>query len=636
MIKKYSKALLENLRSKEDMHLFPKYDERVQWNAIDIDLRRMTIVAGEPYINYDWPQLKAATYKQFVKDGLHEGVFYKRFMERRHALGSLLIAECAEGKGRFMEDLINGVFAICEESTWVVPQHNVNMNKAVAMDAMTPCDTAEHIDLFAAETGALMTWCLYLMEDAFNRYSINIAHRIKKELKIRIMKPYLTYSDYFWMGYTGERKFVNNWNPWINCNCMTTYLMACDDPEMRQAGVGKVLESAQFYIDLLGDEGGCNEGPVYWSVGPGKLFELMEQVTYASDNQVDLYSNYMFKNMGSYIYKLYIGYNGYVNFADAVRTDNHKDGGQIYRFGKASGDLLLQDFGQSIYQGNPPFGPSDNVYRVYQTLHALFLHDELMAKKIAMPYCQSGFINDVEIAVGRHEADSLRGLYFAAKGGSNGESHNHNDVGQVLVYHNAQPVLLDAGRMAYTKAYFGPERYEFWVTQSDYHNVPTVNGCSQKDGLAYKALEVTMIDEERLTGMEMFIHKAYPKEAGINSWKRSIGLYRESKEHAYITLSDAYELANSDGMTCLNYMTVRKPHVIDECQVRLEAYEDSPEILLSYTQGFKDIYIETLDLTTSPKIQSQWGDRMYRIRFVLPDGELCNERIMTVRPIVTE
>ena len=36
-------------------------------------------------------------------------------------------------------------------------------------------------------------------------------------------------------------------------------------------------------------------------------------------------------------------------------------------------------------------------------------------------------------------------LYVAMKGGSNGESHNHNDVGSFVVYANNEPLFIDPG-----------------------------------------------------------------------------------------------------------------------------------------------------------------------------------------------
>ena len=47
------------------------------------------------------------------------------YFKRRFALGSLAIAECAEDKGRFLDDIMNGIWCICEESSWSPPANNI-------------------------------------------------------------------------------------------------------------------------------------------------------------------------------------------------------------------------------------------------------------------------------------------------------------------------------------------------------------------------------------------------------------------------------------------------------------------------------------------------------------------------------
>lgn len=62
------------------------------------------------------------------------------------------------------------------------------------------------------------------------------------------------------------------------------------------------------------------------------------------------------------------------------------------------------------------------------------------------------------------------GLYVAAKGGHNGESHNHNDIGNFIVYADGEPEIIDVGNCVYTAKTFGAERYELMNTRSSNHN----------------------------------------------------------------------------------------------------------------------------------------------------------------------
>ena len=95
-----------------------------------------------------------------------------------------------------------------------------------------------------------------------------------------------------------------------------------------------------------------------------------------------------------------------------------------------------------------------------------------------------------------------RGFYLAAKGGHNAESHNHNDVGNFIVYADGRPVLIDAGVGTYTAKTFSPQRYEIWTMQSAYHNLPTINGFLQKDGRQFRAENVVI--QSRRCGRDVF------------------------------------------------------------------------------------------------------------------------------------
>ena len=86
------------------------------------------------------------------------------------------------------------------------------------------------------------------------------------------------------------------------------------------------------------------------------------------------------------------------------------------------------------------------------------------------------------MGLARTAAGTSRGLTLAIKGGHNGEHHNHNDVGSVVVAVDGVPVIVDAGRPTYTAQTFGPDRYAIWTMQSGWHNVPEIRGTAQGQG----------------------------------------------------------------------------------------------------------------------------------------------------------
>src|ERR1019366_10230059 len=74
-------------------------------------------------------------------------------------LQDLVMAECMEGKGRFADEIANGVWLICEESFWGVPAHLGQQKAGVGLP-----DVAEPIvELFAGETANLLSWTAHLV-----------------------------------------------------------------------------------------------------------------------------------------------------------------------------------------------------------------------------------------------------------------------------------------------------------------------------------------------------------------------------------------------------------------------------------------------------------------------------------------
>ena len=95
----------------------------------------------------------------------------------------------------------------------------------------------------------------------------------------------------------------------------------------------------------------------------------------------------------------------------------------------------------------------------------------------------SEYYSETEVATLRNKA----GWFLGVKGGNNGESHNHNDVGSGILFVDNCPVIIDAGVMTYRKETFSSQRYTLWCMRSDWHNTPTINGVVQSPGREFTA-----------------------------------------------------------------------------------------------------------------------------------------------------
>ena len=109
--------------------------------------------------------------------------------------------------------------------------------------------------------------------------------RIYHETNIRFFEPMLTNGDdYKWMSKTQP---VNNWNPWIMSNWISATLMVEKDPSRRAEMVYKSMDGMDRYLNSLGDDGGCDEGPSYWTAAGASVYDCLEMLSAATKNKVN-------------------------------------------------------------------------------------------------------------------------------------------------------------------------------------------------------------------------------------------------------------------------------------------------------------------------------------------------------------
>ena len=97
--------------------LYPPIHDRESWEALDEDWKRETVKLGERYLHFSYPYLSATDFLDFTRTG-NRVRYEDKLFSKRQALGALVLAECVENKGRFTDDIVNGIYAICDESAW--------------------------------------------------------------------------------------------------------------------------------------------------------------------------------------------------------------------------------------------------------------------------------------------------------------------------------------------------------------------------------------------------------------------------------------------------------------------------------------------------------------------------------------
>jgi hypothetical protein len=616
-------------------HPYPRATEREAWLQVPDDLRAAMAKRAEAVKGKDWPSLLATTELDFKRNGnrtRYEGLQFGR----RHRLIDLVLGECAAGDGRFLDDITNGVWLICEETFWGAPAHLGAQKAKVGLpDAAEPI-----VDLFAAETASTLAWVDYLLGEKLNSVSRLIAPRIRMEAKRRILDPLLERNDFTWMGLQSEREHenewidvganvvrpkrihLNNWNPWINSNWLMTSMLLEQDAERRQRAIEKSCRSLDEFLSDYSPDGGCEEGPVYWQRSPGSYFDCCRTLASAVSGAADVMTHPFVQRMGQYIADVHIAGNAYVNYGDAHMEDAPTPE-LVYRYGMAAKLPSLAAFG-AFHSAQDSLGAA-NAATIERALGAGLpslarsLPDVLCAREIRAAQKADALGRDawypaLHLMTAREKASTTDGFYLAVQAASNGRSHGHNDSGSYIIFHDGDPVIIDPGVEAYTAKTFSAERYTIWTMQSAFHNLPTIGGVMQHEG-AYATSDVRYSTDDSGARMTMNLATAYPAEAGVSQWMREVTLDRKA---GMVRVSEDFALAKSEPVE-LSFMTSRVPSDAKGVVTFHSAKAGVKDVSLKYDAAALRFSSEKIELQDEGMRRS-WGPALYRVRLTTVSG----------------
>lgn len=570
------------------------FSERADWDAVSRHMRDLVIADAETALNQPWPVIKASDYREYALNG-NRARFEALYFTRRRRLNDLALAELLEGNGRFVEAIIDGIFLLCEESGWQLPAHNAYERGGQRF----PLPDAEHpvIDLFAAETGALLATVAALLGGQLNDVTPLIVSRIEREVRDRILTPYLT-RHLWWMGNGPER--MNNWTAWITQNVLLSTFCLGTDQDLRGKIACKALASLDAFAKDYAPDGACEEGVVYYrhaALCMAGAMTILHQV--APGSMTRLWMEPKIRNMAEYIRHMHVGGHQYFNFADSAAVIEPCSSRE-YLFGKAVGSEGLARFAANDrLSSNRPHLPDE--WNLWYRVQELLVGSKITTDGLPTTAGDT-FYPGIGLFVARDERYAL-----AVKGGDNGESHNHNDVGSLTLYKDGKPFLIDVGVETYTAKTFSPQRYEIWTMQSAYHNLPTFGGVMQNDGADFAARDVNVAFDEAKARISLDLAAAYPVEAGVRAYQRTVTLDRG-------TGVEIEDLHDGDLPAVLSLMTSVQP-AIDGGTIRLKELGHI-ELEGAGVIEIDEIYID------DPRLRVSWPSRIYRLRIPFAEAHL--------------
>ena len=560
------------------------------------------ISRAEALLDKKYPVLTATDYLFRFRTGdraYYEGLYF----ERRRDLLTYVLAETYEKEGRFTDKIMDLVWMIMEESTWVIPAHlNPNPTDMTHKLPYAYEGKRDYIDLFAGATGALLAWTWYLCRDGFDKISPVINKRLLEQLHDRIIVPFTEHTDTLaWMG-NGTFRWVNNWCPWITSNVLNVCALTTTDLSLRQRVVEIALEALDKFTVIYADDAACDEGPAYWSAACGALYNACLVLFDMSGGKINAFRDPLMIKMGEFFPKAYICEGRLLNFSDAA--SNLSVGSTWgHDWGALSGSELMQNFWEFAYKpkANQFADVEYNMpYRYFRMLGApeLVYRDFKASKK--------DFFPSLDLSICRDSEDPQKGLYLSLKGHHNSASHNHLDVGNFVVFCDGLPIFIDAGVGTYTARTFNSERYTIWSMRSEYHNLPTINGIDQRPGRVYAAKNAQFDEESGKLTLDLT--NAYHADAAIESYIRSAVI-----DGGKAIVCDEL-ISKKDGSVTFNLLCNAEPENIEKGSFTLHGKTVNYDPSLTLEIDSPDCtWVETKTIPAS------WNcDKLYRVKLTAP------------------
>lgn len=434
--------------------------------------------------------------------GPYEGPYFgKRVLLTQHALAAWLGTPHAGPEAeRAINEVNDLVWAICEETTWVVPYHEKG--------------NAWMIDLYNAETASELTHVVLLLGD---RLPEEIRTRIHNEVERRVLDPYLEHaSQYFWnVGF-------NNWTGVCAGSVGEAFLILETDPERQARGLALVLgQLARFIEHGYEEDGGCLEGIGYWNYGLSHYVSFAEMLRARTDGAIDLLAQDKLKRIAQFPAVVALDKHVFASFGDS----NERSSLQPYlaarlaeRTGVESLRCQVGDWGDS---------------RLSAILRNLLWWDGTDG---GAPIIEDAFLPVSSIGK-RVGTAAGRRVVLCARAGHNYEPHNHNDVGSFVLRIGGVTYLCDPGPGLYNADYFSAKRYQNVFTNSYGHSVPRIGGALQGSSRRNRGT-MTMGDG--------VIRVTFPEAYDLPQLKDLVRTLRIEQDGA-VTLEDAYAF-DGDGL----------------------------------------------------------------------------------------
>lgn len=507
-----------------------------------------------------------------------------------------------------LQNLEDMIWTVCDEYSWCLPAH---MPLAPAADQR---DHRHAVDLFAAETAFTLAEIVDLLGD---RLAPGVVERARREVEERVLDSYLNFPRAFsWEGVT------HNWAAVCGGSIGAAALYLVKDKVKLKAIIDRLAPSLDSYLSGFADDGACTEGMGYWTYGFGHFLSFADLVRRYDPNldllalpaiasKIEAIS--LFPQRARLVGPSVIGFSDAFSpfrfppafvchvhkrfpaaelqdwaFAEDFDTTVHRRWSQHLR------DFIWFDpaFPEEPTTATPPGATRESPADETAARGEAFSHFFSQSEWLVMRRQAGAAANDgAPVKKGKAILNTARA--FAAKGGNNGEPHNHNDVGSFMIVAGDENPLDDFGAGLYEKGYFNQDRYRYFISNSHSHSVPLIGGRGQRPGQEFKAAALRYVPADRATafgGNDLFsldLAPAYGIE-GLSSLVRTIEI---DPELTRLTIADRFVFSSPNGLAAI------PPAVFDERGRMVASVAGAKPPLAT---EIRERFVTLLDVGTSP------------------------------------
>lgn len=561
----------------------------------DDQIARATADLGRP-----WPLPRASDFARYFSDG-DRFDYEEQVFARQHRLSRAVFAAAVTLEGHWLDEVADGVTLLCEQSTWCWPAHDDTFERH---GRVVPTVTEPFLDLGAGEVAGQLAWTDHVLGDRLDARYPGLRDRMRHEIRTRVLDPFLTRRDWHWLG---RDEVLHNWSPWIHGNVLLAALRFASDDD-RPVLVAAVVEGLDRYAAALPDDGTIDEGYAYWWNGACRLLEALDVLRHATGGKLDATGVPVLSATVGFPHSMHLGDDWYLNLADGqARPPADQPWPTLHRVARVWGDeQAARHAAAQRVPGGPVATEREGLGRLLLAAHDPAWREAVPA---GSPLPAQVWFPSTQVLLARERAGTPTGLTLAAKGGHNGENHNHNDVGSVVVALDGIPVVVDAGRPTYTRQTFGPGRYGIWTMQSSWHSVPEIRGTPQSPGREYAAREAAAELREPTASLRLDLATAYPR-ADVTRWWRTATLDR-TRSCARIT--DQWQLADVEGApSSVVHLLLAGTVDLHPGRVEVTPMHGDRRAVLRWTPWTLEANLTRMTLD-DPMLTGVWGDTLTRL-----------------------